>query len=42
MKKYVFIDQMQFLNKTYESRDTADSLENTIYDQDELVEYEQL
>lgn len=42
MKKYVFIDQMQFLNKTYESRDTADSLENTIYDQDELVEDEQL
>jgi len=42
MKKYVFNDQMQFLNKTYDSRDTADSLENTVYDQDKLVEDEQL
>lgn len=40
--KYVFNDQMQFSNKTYDSRDTADSLENIDNDQDELVEDEQL
>lgn len=33
---------MQFWNKTYKSRDTADSLENTVYEQDELVDDEQL
>lgn len=42
MKKYVFNDQMQFLNKTYDSRETTDSLENTVDDEDKLVEDEEV
>lgn len=30
MKKYVFNDQMQFLQKCYESRDTAESLDDSV------------
>lgn len=31
-----------FLNKTYDSRETTDSLENTVDDEDELVEDEEV
>lgn len=30
MKNYVFNDQMQFLQKCYESRDTAESLDDLV------------
>lgn len=42
VKKYVFNDQMQFLNKLYDSRETADSLENTVNSENELTDNEQL